>query len=214
MPSSKSSKAQKVTISHIKKGKHTGDDWREEESKGVQVSFTWSAAERIWVPKTKVWYLSCAAVALALILFSILSRYPSYQFIILGILAIVGLLFAQAAIPPHVLEHKVTSKGIYTYDGLYTWKEIGRFWFAVKKGQYLLHLDFPPVLRQPRITLLVEKKYMQRIFDLLIDHVNYGTPVEIEYNVFTKTLYGEYLPISHFIPDLDMPDEEETEKYK
>lgn len=210
MPKHKTGRAEKINISQIKKEKRahssTPKAGPQDTGYGVQTQFSWTAPERIWFPKDKAWYLSYAAVTLLIILFLILSRYPAYPFLILVLIAFLGLWFAQAAIPPHIQQHRILSKGVYTYDGLYTWQEIGRFWIANKKGQMLLHLDFPPALRQPRITLLISAQDTQRIFNLLIEHVNYGSSLDIEYNVFTKMLYGEYQPISKFISDLDMPD--------
>lgn len=169
----------------------------------LETLFSWRAPSRIWRPKTKVWYLSSAALVLAVMLFVVLSKYPSYPWLILMMIAFLALWFIHGTIPPIETEHRITNKGFYTYSILYTWDDIARFWLAKKENQHILYLDFPRHLREPRITILIDKEDLQEIFELMISHLKYSTPAEAEYNFVSRIIYGEYLPISQFLPDLD-----------
>jgi len=83
--------------------------------------FSWRSPERIWEPKTRVWYLAYAAFFLLLIL---IFAKLGYIIIILGILAFMFLWFVQGTIAPLILEHQITSKGVITNSTLVQWEEM------------------------------------------------------------------------------------------
>lgn len=104
------------------------------------------------------------------------------------------------------MEHKLTNKGIFAYGILYPWEEIAFFWFTQKENNYLLYVQFPKYIREPKMQIIIDKQEMQTVFDLLIRHIKYAGPAEAEVNFLSQFLQGDYLPISRFIPDLDKAD--------
>lgn len=171
---------------------------------GLEVILSWTAAERIWHPKTQRWFLTSAAVILFFIF--IMVRIEWY----IGIVAMVCFMimwFIQGYLEPIELEHKITNKGIYTNSRLFSWSDITYFWFAEKEEQLILHIDFPQEKTQPRLTLLVPDDLEFEVFNVLIDRVKYGDPQEIEYMFFSSFIYGKYVPVSRYILDVDQPEE-------
>lgn len=198
-------KAEKVKLAKIQDKEIVAPGKR-----SIETLFSWSAPSRIWKPKDKTWYLSSAAIILAVILFIVLSKYPAYPWLIICLIAFMILWFIQGSLAPDLLRHKITNKGIFTLETLYRWEDISHFWIARKDAQSLVYIDFWPQLRQPRLTLLIDQQYEDEIFDILISQTKYGTPAEAQYNVAAKWLYGTYQPISQYLPDLDTEDKQES----
>ncbi len=170
----------------------------------IEVSQQWTSPSRIWKPKPRSWYLSSAAIILTVILLVTVMRYPSYQLLIIALAAFAFMWFIHGTVPPVMIEHKITSQGVYTYGELYHWDTIFRFWFSQKDGQYLLMLDLKRNAPERRLMLLLEDKSdTQPIFNSLLQHIKYANVAESEYNFVSKAIYGEYLDVSLFLPDLD-----------
>jgi hypothetical protein len=172
----------------------------------VRVLFSWISPERIWQPKSQVWYLTSALVILVCILVAV--KLESYVFVV-ALLAFLLLWFVQGTMAPWDVKHQITSQGIYSFETFHRWDELAYFWFAKRENWILLYFDFRKELNQPRLVLLVNKDEDLEIFNLIIDYLKYGEMYEVGYNIFAKMIYGEYLPISHYIPDLDQPTTQE-----
>ncbi len=174
-----------------------------ESERGISTLFSWSAPDRIWQPKSRMWYLTSALVVMLVILFAVISQYPSYQILVVAMLLFLVLWFVQGSVPPQISEHRITSKGLFTREVFYHWNEIAAFWIANKSGQLLLHVDFIKELNLPRQTFLISHDDTQEIFDLMVTKVKYASDKEAQYNFLAKMIYGEYFPIAKFIADLD-----------
>ncbi len=173
------------------------------DSKKLSVLYSWTSPERIWKPRTRAWYLS---VAIVILIFIFLAARLGYWIIIIGLLAFMLLLFVQATIPPWDMDHKVTTKGIYTYYKFFRWDEIEFYWFGVKGGQDVLYLDPNISTKASRLSLLIDKGDRRKLFELLSQHIKYGNTSDIGYNFVADWLHGDYVPISEFILDKDQPD--------
>ncbi len=169
----------------------------------LEVLAAWTAPERIWHPKSQQWFLTSAAIILFFVF--ILVRIEWYIGII-ALLAFMIMWFIQGYMAPLEVEHKITSKGIYTNKKLYSWQDITYFWFAEKDDQIILHVDFPKESTYHRLTMLIPTEMEFDLFNILIDYAKYGEPAEVEYMFFSKYIYGEYYPISRYILDLDQPE--------
>lgn len=180
---------------------HTSLEPASEDEK-FRIQFEWQAPERIWEPKNKVWYLTSTAVILALIL---ISAKLGYFILIVGLIAVLMLWFVQGTLAPWILQHKITSKGIYTSSRMLPWEQIEYFWFTKKWDRLLLHLLPVPDSEFTRLTLLVNDHDEFEIFSLLHAELKYGDQEQIGHNFIGQFIDGEYLPISLFLPDLDQP---------
>jgi hypothetical protein len=170
---------------------------------GVKVLLSWTAPERLWQPKDRQWYLISAICILLPVFIAV--RMGAWIMII-ALIAFTMLWFIQGYLQPWDVEHKVTTKGIFTHNTLYAWDQIGQFWLARKQGQLLLHIDFPKESNRVRLTLLVPNELEQTLFNELIDHVKYADEAAAGHNFISRPVYGQYLPISNFIADLDQPE--------
>ncbi len=171
----------------------------------VQLIYEWESPERIWSQKDRVWYLFYAAVFAVFIL---ISARLGYFIMILGLLALMFLWFVQATIEPLITKHQITSKGIITRGTLIKWEQLNRFWIGRKPETDLLYIDYKEEEKLPRITLLLipDQDQDQIVFNHLIEHLKYSNPEEAEVNILSRIIYGEYLPMSNYLQDLDQLD--------
>lgn len=181
------------------------------QKQAVNVLLKWTAPDRIWQPRSKQWYL-LSALAILLVIFVFVRQ--GWYIAILAMIAFMMLWFLQAYREPLEVEHRITNKGIFTANVLFHWENITYFWMATVNDQLLLYLDFSKESNQPRITMLVPPELEYEIFNILIDYVKYGEPTQVEYTFFSSFIYGEYIPISRYIPDLDQPGEEDFDIYE
>lgn len=197
---------QKIRLPELNK-KNIPTESRAEEPelkvrKAVDVLLAWEAAERIWKPKTRDWYLKYALIILIMIF---VAARMGYYIAIVALCAFLVLWFLQGSLVPWILKHKLTTKGVFTNNVMIPWKELKCFWFARKQDQTLLYLDFPKDSETPRLTLLVPPGMDQEIYDICAHYLIYGDLDMVEYNIFTNLIYGRYIPLSNYVPDLDDP---------
>lgn len=162
--------------------------------------FSWSAAERMWKPKNKVWYLTSALVILIAIM---VAAKLEYYIMIVALVAFLLLWFVQGTLEPWIITHSILTEGVFSHEELYEWKVIRHFWFGRKKDQIMLYIDFTDEAKEPRLTLLVNPGDDIKLFKILLPKSTYASADAAEYNILSRMLYGEYLPISHYLNDLD-----------
>lgn len=114
--------------------------------------FEWRAPSRPFKKRNRQFFVTVTVIALlvSLILFF------SGQFLpIAVVISVVFLFYVLQVVPPHDINHTISTYGI-TVDGtLYYWEEMGRFWFDTKYDQLLLNVE---VARFPgRLTLLLSE---------------------------------------------------------
>ncbi len=100
--------------------------------------YSWEAPVRVFVKwdrkKVTTSIMWFAIVALFLLIL--------HEFILLLAIAVLGIVSLLLVImPPNITTHKITNKGIKTYDKLYFWDDLKDFWIADKKGIYVMHVD-------------------------------------------------------------------------
>ncbi len=164
--------------------------------------FSWSSPEREWSEKTRAWYVVYSAFFVFIIaIAAILGQY----LLIMAIIAFVFLWFTQAAIPPQVSEHIITTIGIKSFDKLFKWKDIKQFWFAIKNETKFLIIDVIEDPEKPntykRISIIVNKNDDKEIFFILLNYIDYGDRKEVGYNFLTQIIHGQIIDISYYLPE-------------
>lgn len=172
--------------------------------KEPKVIFSWSAPERIWKPKNKVWYLTSALIIMLAIL---VAAKLEYYIMIVALVAFLLLWFVQGTLEPWIITHRILTEGIFSHETLYEWESIKHFWFGQKKGQKLLYIDFVPEVKETRLTLLLNPGEDEKLFKILLPKLTYATDAAAEYNIISKVLYGDYIPAAHYIHKLEDPDQ-------
>ena len=84
--------------------------------------------------------------------------------------------YVMAAIPPHTVEHAITSYGIRTMGRLYTWDELGRFWFTEQFKQRILNVEHFGSL-PARFVILIGDQSEKDIELVLSDFLVHQTPL-------------------------------------
>lgn len=120
----------------------------------LKVFYEWSAPQRVFVKRDKEWFLKTSFVALIFILISAMLQEPV---IILVICVLVLIAFLLASIPPHMVKHQISNKGIKSIGTMYKEDELKEFWVAEKLGHLVVYVQ--TTLRIPsRLVLLISSK--------------------------------------------------------
>lgn len=98
----------------------------------------WQAPSRPFKTRNRQYYTTIGIIVflICLILFFAGQFLP-----IAVVIALAFLAYVLSAIPPEKVIHSITTYGIRSDNTLYTWDELGRFWFTEKFGQQILHFE-------------------------------------------------------------------------
>ncbi len=127
-----------------------------------QVVYEWKAPNRPFKKQDRKYYVT---IGMIIFLISLILFFAG-QFILIAVGIAAGfLLYVLSAIPPETVLNQITTYGIRTDGQLYAWEELGRFWFAIKHKQEVLHIE---VSRFPHhITLLPGEKTREELTEVL-----------------------------------------------
>lgn len=172
----------------------------------------WDAPERQWTQKTRAWYVVYSLFFVAIIFIGALIQ--EYIFIV-AVIAFAFLWFVQGSMAPLMTTYMITSIGVKIFDKLYKWTEVKHFWFSLKSDTIFLNLEVtenPDSDYVKRIPLIINPNDMQKIFDILIQYIDYGDRDEVSFNIFTSFVSGKYFDISEFIAIEEDPDKTRWQK--
>ncbi|HEC66748.1 MAG TPA: hypothetical protein ENI23_15845 [bacterium] len=163
---------------------------KEEEAETViKTLFKWKAPERIFVEKSKNFFVMVAG---GIIVGIIISAILESLMFILVLVVVLALIYIQHSIPPRTVEHEITNKGVKTYGRIYLWKDIENFWISKRVGHILLNVDL--IDKTPtRLILLIDEKIQKQLVQELMKHAEYNDDPGI--NFLTKYTDGEYIPM-------------------
>lgn len=129
-----------------------------------KVILEWVAPSRPFRKRNKQFFTTVLVIAslISLILFF------SGQFLpIAMVFSVVFLNYVLAVIPPQDISHSITNLGIKVEGKLYSWQELGRFWFDKKYDSLLLYIEtayFPG-----RLILVLPEEKRQVVTELLTE---------------------------------------------
>lgn len=100
--------------------------------------FSWRSPARVYKKRDREYFTTVAVIVLLLSVILLFAK----EFLLIGvILSLAFVSYALASVPPPVVEHRVTNKGVRTGDKLYRWDVLGRFWFEKKWNQEVLVVE-------------------------------------------------------------------------
>lgn len=169
----------------------------EKEREVINIVYEWKAPERVFENKSRSWYVSVAVIATVVIIFSALIN----NFIlIIAIIALLVLMYALNSIPPQIVTHQITNKGLNIFDELIIWKNIKLFWITQRGEHTLINLSIQgPKDELPYKSILLKGDAdVDLIVNYLVQYVDYAGAKEIPLNFITKILDGEYKPLVEF----------------
>jgi len=141
----------------------------------------WIAPSRPFRKRNKQFFTTVLVIALliSLILFF------SGQFLpIAMVFSVVFLNYVLAVIPPQDITHKITNFGLEVEGRLYSWQELGRFWFDKKYESVLLQIEtayFPG-----RLTLVLPETQKKLVTDILSEVLLQQRPPLSTFEKFAK----------------------------
>lgn len=129
----------------------------------------WEAPVRVFIPwqqrKIITVFLWVGILSLILIF---LKEYVLLITVILITLVSISLVI----VPPARTKHKLTNKGIITYEKLYLWEDLASFWLADRKGTITMYINtklpFPT-----RLFLIIPHENLQSVIEALSKHLPY-----------------------------------------
>lgn len=148
----------------------------------VATIYSWTSPERLFIPRNRKWFTYLFLIVLLIIVVLLFVQ----QFIIIAPVAAIGFVsYVLATVPPHDIEHKITTEGINSGGHSYLWQEMLDFWVTKKGEEHLIHID--TYLAYPkRIIMLVGKGDLDAIKDVMVQFIPFREiPKE---NLLDKTL--------------------------
>lgn len=89
------------------------------------------------------------------------------EFLLIGVIMAIGFVsYVLASVPPDEVTHLITNKGIRTFDKLFEWPILGRYWWHERWHQKYVNIETPG--RIPSILiLLADSKEKEEIDEIL-----------------------------------------------
>lgn len=178
-----------------------------EERGPLTTLYSWKAPERLFNPKSRIWYAGIAALAMLFIVYSALTANIVLIFMIIALVLVV---FSMYSIKPHETTYRITSKGLNAFEALYTWRNISFFWVTKRGNNYLLNFDFKEKatdLYNQRMIILVGEGELKTIVNLLVRHVDYLTIKNR--SIISNYLEGKYVPLLDIVKIEDITEAKE-----
>lgn len=184
---------QKKEAELLKEGKRT-----------VETLYSWTAPERDYSPKSRKWYIGVGFVA---IVFIVISALTNNFVLIFAIIALIVVIYTVNTIPPRLITHQITNKGLYTFQTIFLWKNMLAFWISFRDHKYLMHLQYKGKSNETvyqEMILLLNKVDVEKVVTLMVPYVDYLGPNELGGGILTILAQGKYLPLLEIIGDKDV----------
>jgi hypothetical protein len=136
-----------------------------------EVVLEWTAPNRPFKKRDRQFYVTVIAIVF---LVSLILFFAGQLLFIAVIIAGTFLLYVLSSIPPENVHTQITTFGVRTDNELYSWDQLGRFWFDQKFGQNLLHVEidhFPH-----RLSFVLSDVPQEEIASLLSEVLIQQTP--------------------------------------
>src|SRR3989338_3124498 len=103
-----------------------------------EVLLSWEAPERPFKKRDREYYTTIGVIVF---LVSIILFFAGQFLPIAVVVSFAFLSYVLASVPPDNTLHKVTNKGIRSGGKVYTWSNLGRFWFTTRFQQHILNIE-------------------------------------------------------------------------
>jgi len=140
----------------------------------VKTLLTWKALGRPYKKRKREFYLMIVFITIC---FCVIFYLFKEWMLMLTTISVAFLSIVLYSIPPHEVEHKITTQGVITGDHAYLYKELYDFWFDEKDGNKVLYIRtyafIPGVL-----SLLLGDTDEKTVQNTLVKHIPYRELVE------------------------------------
>lgn len=112
--------------------------------------YTWNAPSRLFKHRSREFYTTIAALVFLLSIILFFAK----EFLLIGVIMAIGFVsYVLASVPPESITHTLTNKGIRSFDKLFPWETLGRYWWQDKWKQTYANIEAPG--RIPGIVILL-----------------------------------------------------------
>ncbi len=105
---------------------------------GEEGLYTWQGHERTWLAKGGSWYMLGGIVAIALLIYALLTQAWTMA-ILVSLLAGIVYLYSQEQAP--IMDVVISSRGVYLGEDFYPFTIVKSFWFSFEKHDAFLMLS-------------------------------------------------------------------------
>ncbi len=169
---------------------------RELEIAPLQSIYTWEAPNRVYSEKNANWY---GIVSLVFIIGIAVAVVTQEYLLVIALISLMILLYISNTIPPKIIEHEITNKGLRTNNTLYTWDRLRGFWFSRRNKQLLLIVDLNPKDNPNRLLMLVGTGNPSELAKYLLKHAPYLQKGETGEDIISAFTLGDYARLDEFI---------------
>lgn len=150
---------------------------------------TWESPGWVYKQRDKEFYRNIGAILF--FLFVILIVIQEY-ILVVAVLSIVFVIYVLSTVPPPLVKHRVTNRGLESAGRFYRWEEFTEFWFEERWNQKLVVIQ---PRSGPRLMLLVGSQKQEVIQQALQKELIFRT--EPEKNIMDKASgwLSEKLPL-------------------
>ncbi|MGI5840941.1 MAG: DUF5673 domain-containing protein [Patescibacteria group bacterium] len=152
----------------------------------------WEAYEREYKTRDKdFWITAIAILVIVSVIFLLLKEF----FLVMALGSVLFLYYVLSTVPPEKVRNKITNRGVYFGDLLYTWDQLVRFWFRTSLGTEVMlletNLKFPP-----QISLVIDAGDKEKIKKIVVKKIPL---IESSPNFVDKAnkWFGERLPLEN-----------------
>lgn len=165
-----------------------------EERSPLKSIYKWQAPERPFEPKPREWYIKYGFAALVIIILAVLTDTYLLIFAVVGLFA---LSYAMNTIPPQVMTHEITNKGLRVSGKLFIWKQIPTFWITERGNSTFINLEVDGS-SEKKIILLVGGGNINIIAKELVKYIDYLNPSEAPQDLILSIASGKHKSIGDF----------------
>jgi len=132
-----------------------------------KVWFEWSAPERAYQKKNRDFWVTAIAI---LILVSVILIFIKEFFLIMALISVLFLYYTLSAVPPGLVNNKVTNWAVYFGELRYEWADLQKFWF--KNNLSNLTINFETNLRFPRmVSLVINPEDQEKLKEIVVKKI-------------------------------------------
>jgi hypothetical protein len=164
-----------------------------EDKAPLRTLYEWKAPERVFAPKGRAWYVIVATAAMLSIVLAALTNNIVLIFLIIALVLVV---YALYTVPPRITTHRITNKGLNSFDNLYFWKNIIYFWVTQRGDEYQFNVEFKEKaadLYYHKMILLKGDGNLKTIANYFIQHVDYLNTGAGSF--ITTFVEGKFIPL-------------------
>ena len=166
-----------------------------EQAAPLRTMIKWKAPERVYTQRGRRWYVTVAFIAVIIIAYAALT---ANYLLIVALIALLSLMYAMNIIPPKIVEHEITNKGLKTFDRIYTWNKIEGFWVSEREGHKMLNVNlFDEAVS--KMILILDDKLASQIVSEMVRWVDYINPGGTKQDIISRYTDGRHLPLTDFL---------------